>query len=171
MRRIAVDANVFVSFFIARNAVQHSAARALIQRAEDGEIAAVVPQAVVFEVAYVVQSQYAVTGHRLATVIKGLTSFPGTQTVDECQWKSVLEIWPDPLSGLGDSVIVAVAMKEHCDAVATFDRRFANKLPTLRPRVVLLTQTSHHGCRAGRTDRKAPRNRRIRSNCTIVFNA
>ena len=29
MRRIAVDANVFVSFFIDRNAAQHAAARAL----------------------------------------------------------------------------------------------------------------------------------------------
>jgi hypothetical protein len=104
LRRIAVDANVFVSFFIDRNAAQHAAARALIQQAEDGEIAAIVPQAVVFEVAYVVQSQYAITGDRLATVIKGVTSFPGTQVVDECRWKSVLEIWPDPLSGLGDSL-------------------------------------------------------------------
>jgi predicted nucleic acid-binding protein len=130
VRRIAVDANVFVSFFIDRNAAQHAAARALIQRAEDGGIAAVVPQAVVFEVAYVVQSQYAVTGDRLATVIKGLTSFPGTQVADECRWKSVLEIWPDALSGLGDSVIVAVAMATRCDAIATFDRKFANKLQT-----------------------------------------
>ena len=128
MRRIAVDANVFVSFFIDRNAAQHAAARALIQHAEDGEIAAIVPQSVVFEVANVVQSQYAVTGDRLATVIKGVTSFPGTQVVDECPWKRVLELWPAPLSGLGDSVIVAVAMATRCEAVATFDRKLANKL-------------------------------------------
>jgi hypothetical protein len=76
------------------------------------------------------QGQYAVTGDRLATVIKGLTSFPGTQIVDECRWKSVLEIWPDALPGLGDSVIVAVAMATRCDAIATFDRKFANKLQT-----------------------------------------
>jgi predicted nucleic acid-binding protein len=130
VRRVAVDANVFISFFIDRNAAQHTAARTLIHRAEEGEISAIVPQAVVFEVAYVVQSQYAVTGDRLATVIKGVTSFPGTQVVDECRWKSVLEIWPDPLSGLGDSVIVAVALAMRCDAVATFDRKFANKLQT-----------------------------------------
>ena len=130
MRRIAVDANVFVSFFVDRNAPQHAAARALIQRAEDGEIVAVVPQAVVFEVAYVVQSQYNVTGARLVTVVKGVTSFPGVQLVDECSWKRVLETWPDPLSGLGDAVIVAVAMATRCDAVATFDRKLANKLQT-----------------------------------------
>jgi len=128
MRRVAVDANVFVSFFIDRHATQHAAARALIQSAEDGEIVAVVPQSVVFEVAYVVQSQYGVTGDRLATVVKAVTSFPGTQLVDECSWKRVLEIWPDPINGLGDAAIVAVAKMSRCDSVATFDRKFANKL-------------------------------------------
>jgi predicted nucleic acid-binding protein len=33
VRRVAVDANVFVSFFIDRNAAQHAAARALMQSA------------------------------------------------------------------------------------------------------------------------------------------
>src|SRR5689334_7211337 len=96
MRRVVVDANVFVSFFIDRNAAQHAAARAVIQAAEDGEIVAVVPQAVVFEVAYVVQSQYNVTGDRLAIVIKAVTSFPGTQLVDECSWNAYSKSGPIP---------------------------------------------------------------------------
>jgi predicted nucleic acid-binding protein len=98
------------------------------QSAEDGEIVAVVPQSVVLEVAYVVQSQYGVTGERLATVVRAVTSFPGTQLVDECPWKRLLEIWPAQLSGLGDSVLVAVATNTRCDALATFDRKLANKL-------------------------------------------
>lgn len=128
MRRVLVDANVFVSFFIDRNAAQHAAARALIQSAEDGDIVAVVPQSVVFEVAYVLQSLYAVAGESLATVVRGVTTFPGTELVDECPWKRLLEIWPAPLSGLGDAVIVTVAAHSRCDAVATFDRKLANKL-------------------------------------------
>jgi predicted nucleic acid-binding protein len=130
VRRVLVDANVFVSFFIDRNAAQHAAARALIQSAEDGEIVAVVPQSVVFEVAYVLQSQYDVTGGRLATVIRAITGFPGTQLVDEVAWKHLLEIWPAQLGGLGDAVIIAVAATARCDAVATFDRKLANKLQT-----------------------------------------
>ncbi len=59
-----------------------------------------------------------------------MTTFPGVEVVDECPWKRLLEIWPDPLAGLGDSVIVAVAMNTRCDAVATFDRKLANKLET-----------------------------------------
>jgi predicted nucleic acid-binding protein len=130
VRRVAVDANVFVSFFIDRNAGQHAAARALMQSAQDGDIVAVVPQSVVFEVAYVVQSQYGATGDRLATVVRALTTFPGAELVDDCPWKRLLDIWPYPVTGLADAVIVAVATTTGCDAVATFDRKLANKLQT-----------------------------------------
>jgi predicted nucleic acid-binding protein len=42
----------------------------------------------------------------------------------------VLDIWPDPVAGLADAVIVAVATAARCDAIATFDRKLANKLQT-----------------------------------------
>ena len=132
MRRVAVDANVLVSFFIDRHAGQHAAARALILDAENGELVAVVPQSVVFEVAYVLQSQYSATADRIAIVIRALITFPGVQLVDGCPWQRVLDIWPDPIGGLGDSVIVAVATAERCDSVATFDKKVANKLESFR---------------------------------------
>ena len=67
MRSVVIDANVFISFFVERNEAQRSAARALLTAAEDGEIAGIIPQSVVFEIAYVLQSQYGLTGQRLAT--------------------------------------------------------------------------------------------------------
>ena len=39
----------------------------------------------------------------------------------------MLELWPDPL-GLTDAAIVALATTNRYDAVATFDRKLANKL-------------------------------------------
>src|SRR5436853_7723072 len=97
VRSVVVDANVFVSFFIERHEAQRAAARTLLLKAEDGEIAAVVPQSVVFEIAYVLQSQYGVSGERLAAVVRAVIAFSGVQIVDECPWKRVLEVWPDPL--------------------------------------------------------------------------
>lgn len=128
MRSVVVDANVFVSFFVERNEARRSAARGLLAAAEDGEIAGVIPQSVVFEIAYVLQSQYGVTGQRLAAVIRAVTSFPGMQIVDDCPWKRVLETWPDRIASLADAAIVAVATANRYDAVATFDRKLANRL-------------------------------------------
>jgi predicted nucleic acid-binding protein len=127
VRSVVADANVLISFFVERNEAQRSAARALLAAAEEGEIAGIIPQAVVFETAYVLQSQYGLTGQRVATVIRAVTTFPGMQAVDDCPWKHVL-IWPDPIPGLADAVIVAVAMARRSDAVATFDRKLAKRL-------------------------------------------
>ena len=128
MRSVVADANVFVSFFVERNKAQQDAAQALLAAAEEGEIAGVIPQSVIFEIVYVLQSQYGLTSRQTATVVDAVTKFPGMQIVDDCPWKRVLEIWPDPLSGLTDAVIVALATTNRYEAVATFDRKLSNRL-------------------------------------------
>ena len=72
MRTVVVDANVLVSFLVDRNAKQLDAADELLQRAAAGDIAAIVPQFVVFETAYVLQSQYGIAGKPLAAVIRDI---------------------------------------------------------------------------------------------------
>lgn len=57
-----------------------------------------------------------------------VVAFPGVQIVDECPWKRVVEIWPNPLPSLADAAIVAVATANRYDAVATFDRKLLNRL-------------------------------------------
>ena len=128
MRSVVADANVFVSFFVERNKAQQEAALALLNAAEDGEIAGVIPQSVVFEIVYVLQSQYGLTARQAVIVVDAVTRFPGMQIVDDCPWKRVLELWPDTFSGLTDAAIVALATTNRYDAVATFDRKLANKL-------------------------------------------
>jgi predicted nucleic acid-binding protein len=128
VQRVVVDANVFVSYLTGRHEKQYDAARALLQEAEDGNLVAILPQFVVFEVTYVLQSLYNVSGNRLASMVRDVVSFPGVQIVDDCPWKRVLAVWPDPLSGLADAAIVAVATTNRYDTVATFDRKLANRL-------------------------------------------
>ena len=128
MRSVVADANVFVSFFVERNKAQQEAALALLSAAEEGEIAGVIPQSVIFEIVYVLQSQYGLTSRQASAVVDAVTKFPGMQIVDDCPWKRVLELWPDPLAGLTDAAIIALAVTNRYEAVATFDRKLANKL-------------------------------------------
>lgn len=128
MRSVVVDANVFVSFFVERNKAQQDAALQLLAAAEEGDIVGVIPQSIVFEIVYVLQSQYKLTPDQLVTVVGAVTRFPGMQIVDNCPWTRILDIWPDPLSGLTDAAIVALAIANRYDAVATFDRKLVNKL-------------------------------------------
>jgi predicted nucleic acid-binding protein len=129
--RVVIDANVLVSYFTARNDTQLAAARTLLQQAEDGELVAIIPQFVIFEVTYVLQGLYNITGQRLTAMIRDVVSFPGAQVIDDCPWKRVLEVWPDPLPSLADATIAAVAAANRYDAVATFDRKLAKRVQDL----------------------------------------
>ena len=130
-RRIVVDANVFVSFLVERNEKQRLAAKALLESAADGEIAAVVPQFAVFEIAYVLQSFYGIPAAEVATLIGEMISLPGVAVIDNCPWKKVFEHWPSQIQGLADAATVAVAIANRYDAVATFDQKMRNRMRSL----------------------------------------
>jgi predicted nucleic acid-binding protein len=125
---VVIDANVLVSFFVDRNEAQREAAKALLLEAVDGEIEAIIPQFVVFEISYVFQTMYRATGERLATLIRDVITLPGARVIDECPWKQILDVWPDPLASLADAAILALAVTNRYDAVATFDKRLARRV-------------------------------------------
>lgn len=128
MNCVVIDANVLVSFFVERNEAQRAAAKALLLEAVDGRITAIIPQFVIFEISYLFQTMYGATGERLATLIRDVITLPGAQVIDDCPWKQVLEVWPDPLPSLADAAILAVAVTNRYDAVATFDRKLARRV-------------------------------------------
>jgi len=128
VQRVAVDANVFLSFIVHRNDRQRDSAKALLAKAEDGELLAMLPQFVVFEIVYVLQSIYNFRDEQLARLIRDLLALPGLQVVDDCPWRRVMDAWPDPLPSLADAAIVAVASTNRYDAVATFDQKLAKRL-------------------------------------------
>ena len=127
MQRVVVDANVFLSTLVHRNDEQREAAKALLIKAEDGELEVILPQFVLFEIVYVLQSMYRIPGSELAPMLRDLIALPGVLVIDECPWKRVLEYWPAPLPSLADAAIVAVAASKRYDAIATFDQKLAKR--------------------------------------------
>ena len=127
MRSVVVDANVFVSLLTGRHEKQRDVAAALLQEAENGQIEIILPQFVVFEVTYVLQSLYGVSGDRLASMIRDLISFPGVQVANDCPWSRIFEVWPNHFPGLADASIAALAMTNRYDAIATFDQKLAKR--------------------------------------------
>lgn len=127
VQRVVIDANVVLSTLVHRNDAQREAAKALLGKAEDGELEVVLPQFVVFEIVYVLQSTYRIPGSELAAMLRDLIALPGVLVIDECPWKRVLEHWPAPLPSLADAAIVAVAASKRYDAIATFDRKLSKR--------------------------------------------
>jgi len=129
VQRVVVDANVFLSTLVHRNDEQRDAAKALLLKAEDGELEVILPQFVVFEIVYVLQSTYRIPGSELAPMLRDLIALPGVLVIDECPWKRVLDYWPAPLPSLADAAIVAASKRY--DAIATFDQKLGKRAKDL----------------------------------------
>jgi len=131
VQRVVVDANVFLSTLVHRNDEQRAAAKALLLKAEDGELEVILPQFVVFEIIYVLQSTYRIPASELAPMLRDLIALPGVLVIDECPWKRVLDYWPSPLPSLADAAIAAVAASNRYDALATFDQKLSKRAKDL----------------------------------------
>jgi len=128
---VLIDANVFVSFLVERNEEQRAAAKALIDATGDGGIEAFVTQFAVFEVTYVLQSYYGMPTPRVAALMRDLIALPGVTAINDCPWRKVFDLWPEPLGGLADASSVAVAIANHYDAIATFDQKMIKRMRSL----------------------------------------
>ncbi len=128
MRHVVTDANVFVSFFIARNDRQRLAAKSLFLKAEAGDLVAVVPQFVLFEIVYVLQNFYSVSNTKVSSMVRDIVAMPGLLVTDHCPWSLILQHWPDPFRSIADAAIVSVAVVNRFDNVATFDDKLSKRL-------------------------------------------
>ena len=130
MQHIVVDANVLISFFVERNEKQRAAAKAFLLAAENGDFTVVIPQFVFFEIIYVLQTFYSVPVDVVANVVKDVLAMPGILVTDDFPWTQIFEYWPDPLRSISDAAIVALAVANRYDSVATFDQKLARRLKT-----------------------------------------
>jgi predicted nucleic acid-binding protein len=128
VRTVVADSNVFISYFYERSEQQQDDAQRFLDAAEAGEIAGLIPQFIVYEVLFVLHSQYGLAPRQLNAVVGALTSFPGMQIINDWPSKRLLEIWPDPFTAVTDATLVALAITNGYDAIATFDRKLAKKL-------------------------------------------
>jgi predicted nucleic acid-binding protein len=122
---------VLVSFFVERNEKQRLAGKALLLSAEEGEIVGVIPQFALFEIAYVLDSFYKVPLPKIADAIRATLAYPGVITADDCSWRRILELWPQPLASITDAAIVSVALANDFAAVATFDQKLIRRMKAL----------------------------------------
>lgn len=128
---VVVDANVLISFFYERNESQRQAAKELLRRAENGEIVVVLPQVVLLELTHVFRNFYGLPAHTIAEMIQAAITFPGAVTIDDCPWREVLQRWPDAFSSVADAIVVALAITNRYDAVATFDQKLIRQMTKL----------------------------------------
>ena len=86
---------------------------------------AVLPQFVLFEMAHVLRNLYALPPNTAAALLGDIMELPGVRIITAYPWKQIFEYWSDALPSIADAAIVAIALSNGYDAVATFDHKLS----------------------------------------------
>jgi len=91
----------------------------------------VLPQFIVFEIAHVLRNLYAVPANTAASLIDDAMGLPGVVLITEYPWEQILDLWSARIPSIADAGIVAIALANRYDAVATFDQKLIRQMMNL----------------------------------------
>lgn len=79
----------------------------------------------------VLRNLYAVPPNTAASLIGDAMGLPGVVLTTEYPWEQILDLWSDRISSIVDAGIVAIALANRYDAVATFDQKLIRQMANL----------------------------------------
>ena len=131
MRRVFVDANVFLRFFTHDDDGQHEKARKLFTSSGDGKIQLVSGPPVLFEVAWTLRSAYEVPPIRILDILDAIAAFPGLSLSDEPTVLSAISLARESGVEFADAYIAASAQSLGVDHIATFNVKDFKRLDSV----------------------------------------
>jgi predicted nucleic acid-binding protein len=128
MRRVFVDANVFLRFFTQDDEGQHEKARALFMDADAGKIELASGPPVLFEVAWTLRSAYELSPGQILDILDAIAAFPGLSLSDGNTVLSAISLARESGVEFADAYIAASARSLGVDSIATFNVKHFNRL-------------------------------------------
>jgi len=130
VKRVFVDANVFLRFFTQDDDGQHEKAQALFTSAESGKIELVSGPPVLFELAWTLRSAYAVSPGRILDILDSVVAFPSLSLSDQSTVLLAISMARESGVEFADAYIAASAQALGVDQIATFNIKHFKRLDT-----------------------------------------
>ncbi|HET7572658.1 MAG TPA: type II toxin-antitoxin system VapC family toxin [Gaiellaceae bacterium] len=113
-----LDTNVLIRHLTGEPPAQARRATAFLRRAEE----LLLPDLIVAEVVYVLESFYEVERARVAELVRAIIGYPAIRVVDEPLLLRALEVYELGRLDFADAYLVACAEASGVGAIASFDR-------------------------------------------------
>jgi predicted nucleic acid-binding protein len=134
MKRVAVDANVFLRFLTRDDAGQHEAAERLLRAGAAGAVDLVCGPPVLFEVAWTLRRGYKAGRAETLDMLQAILALPGLRASDAGVAARAVEIARESGAEFADAYVLAGAEAAGADEVATFNvKDFRRMGAALRP--------------------------------------
>ena len=127
MRRIVVDTNAFVRFLLDDIREQKKRTEELFQQAKHGEVQLVVPQIVIFEIAFTLLRFYKVPKQTIVKSLKVMLNIPYLEIQDRNTFQLAVNMYDKENHSLADCFILIKAKEENAE-LFTFDQKLQKLL-------------------------------------------
>ncbi len=122
-----LDTNILIRHLTGDPPAQARRATAFLSRAEE----LLLPDLIVAEVVYVLESFYEVERQRVAELVRAVIGFPAIVVVDEPLLLRALEVYEVDRLDFAEAYLVASAEASGVETIASFDRD-VDRVPTVR---------------------------------------
>ena len=122
-----LDTNVLIRHLTGDPPGQARRATAFLEQADE----LLLPDLIVAEVVYVLESFYEVERRRVAELARAIVGFPAVVVVDKALLLRALEVYEVERLDFAEAYLVAIAEASGVGAIASFDRTI-DRLPTVR---------------------------------------
>lgn len=126
-----IDTNALISFVTDRDLAQQDKIAELLDRSVQLKVRVLCPQNVLTEFVYVMDTVYDIPKAEIRDIIKDFINLPGVEIVHEINLETLFKFWPAKIPDYGDAIIAALCQDTRGSSVATFDRKFKDKLKQL----------------------------------------
>jgi predicted nucleic acid-binding protein len=119
-----VDANVLLRHLTGDNVAQSPRSTAYLRRVEQGELRVRVPDTVIFETAYTLDTFYSETRIRIRELLLPIIELPGVVVPGKRRWRRALDLFATSRLSVADAFHVALMEDEGSDTIVSFDKGF-----------------------------------------------
>jgi predicted nucleic acid-binding protein len=130
MKRVFVDANVFLRFFTQDDRRQQAIAAELLQDGADGKLQLVTGPPVLFEIAWTLRSAYRLGRERTLEVLGAIATLTGLEMTDAAVVHAALALAKEKGGEFSDAYIAASSAGLQAESVASFNTKDFRKLGT-----------------------------------------
>ena len=132
MKRYIIDTNALISYVTNRNLDQQRKIAGIFQEAAELKGIILCPQNVLTEFVFVLEKVYLVPKKEIQMMIRDFLSLPGIELINEIDFATVFEFWPDVLPDFGDAIVASLGSLYRGSVILTFDLQFMRALKRLR---------------------------------------
>ena len=124
MRKVFLDTNIFLRFFVDSKTKQHQECVQLFELVEGGKVRGVICSVVVMEIYFTLKSFYKFSHNKCKEILQQVLSLNHLKIIDNFDYLKALELFGNKNVKFADCLIASLKVFEKDTAIVSYDKDF-----------------------------------------------